>query len=142
MSEAFDVQVLAKRINRRLQELRDVYPGRRIPITPGMSRILENHPDYIPYRARASTKKRRPATNPSVATVARIAELLETTVGDLLGEPWPLSPREKILFRRTIQAIERLLANSARRVDCDGSSTCERATLTVSSAPTARSSQR
>ncbi|HKO59266.1 MAG TPA: S24 family peptidase [Thermoanaerobaculia bacterium] len=54
--------------------------------TTQISRILENDPDYEPYRKRAEQKQRGPAAEPSVFTVKRIAESLDTTVSDLLGE--------------------------------------------------------
>jgi hypothetical protein len=111
----FDVVVLARRINLRLQQFRALHPDRAIGITPAMSRILENDPDYIPYRVRVSGKKRAPSTNPSIATLAQIAASLGTTVGDLLGEPWPLSPAERALFIDTIAVIDRLLARNGYR---------------------------
>lgn len=106
----FDVVALARRINLRLQEIRDLYPDRTIRITPVMSRILENDPDYIPYRARAAGKKRRPATNPGVAALVAIAATLETTVGDLLGEPRRLTRMEQALFEDIIAMIDGILA--------------------------------
>ena len=51
-----------------------------------MSRLLENDPDYEPYRARDPEKQRGPARAPGVFTIKRLAERLDTTVGDLLGE--------------------------------------------------------
>lgn len=51
-----------------------------------LSRILENDPDYEPYRRRSTQKQRGPAVDPSVFTIKKIAERLDTTVSDLLGE--------------------------------------------------------
>ena len=85
MRGPFDIRTLAKAINRRRTELE--HAGRVVPITPAMSRILENDEDYIPYRPRKITgRRKRAAENPAVSTVATIAASLNTTVGALLGE--------------------------------------------------------
>ena len=73
-----------------------------------MSRILENDPDYLPYRERSAAKKQRPVRNPSVRTLAQIAAALGTTVGDLLGEPWPLGPAERAMLASAIRIIRQL----------------------------------
>src|SRR5258707_374979 len=80
------VIALAKAINRRRLELARLRPGAAYKITPTASRILENDPDYLPYRERAEDKKRDPSRNPGIVTIKRIANDLETTVGHLLGE--------------------------------------------------------
>lgn len=51
-----------------------------------LSRLLENDPDYEPYRPRNPLKKRSAAKEPALFTIKRVAEQLDTTVGDLLGE--------------------------------------------------------
>jgi hypothetical protein len=62
-------------------------PWRKVPITPAMSRILENDEDYVPYRQRKAVRVRRyHAKNPAIGTVVEIAAALDTTIGDLLGE--------------------------------------------------------
>jgi len=85
MRGPFDIRSLAKAINRRREELEQT--GRKVPITPAMSRILENDEDYIPYRPRKTAgRRKRAAENPAVSTVMEIAAALDTTVGALLGE--------------------------------------------------------
>jgi len=80
------VIALAKAINRRRLELARLRPGASYKITPTASRILENDPDYLPYRERAEDKKRKPSRNPGIVTIKKFATDLETTVGHLLGE--------------------------------------------------------
>ena len=108
-SRPFDVVALAKRIGQRIEQLDEANPGQRVRITPAMSRILENDPDYLPYRKRAPSKRQRPVTNPSACTLVEIASALGTTVGDLLGEPWPMSPAERGMLARTVYIIRQLI---------------------------------
>jgi len=83
----FDVVALAKRINALRSEYNAAHED-RIPITSAMSRLIENDPDYVPYRGkRRPTRRHRPVTNPRIRTLVSIAAALHTTVGDLLGEP-------------------------------------------------------
>lgn len=82
---SFDIVALAKNIHRRLQFYERLH-GKRPSITPAMSRILEHDPEYVPYRPRAASKRRKPAENPSIRTVVAIAEALECSVAELLGE--------------------------------------------------------
>ena len=49
-------------------------------------------------------------TNPSIRTLIDIANRLGTTVGDLLGEPWPVSPDERRKLIAVTQVIDRLVA--------------------------------
>jgi hypothetical protein len=105
----FDIVALAKRINQRREESNRLHPDAPIRLTPAMSRILENDPDYLPYRERSAAKKQRPVSDPRVSTLVRIATALGTTVGDLLGEPWPLSPAEHDVLTKTIRVIAGLL---------------------------------
>ena len=63
----------------------------RARITPAMSRILENDPDYEPYRPRKGSRRPRAAQAPSIVSLIEIADILNTTVADLLGEPAPSS---------------------------------------------------
>jgi len=86
MSGPFDIVALAQAINRRREEFNRRHPDRPVIVTSAMSRILENDPDYIPYRQRKTVRRRRAAMNPSVSVIATIAETLDTTVGALLGE--------------------------------------------------------
>lgn len=88
MSEAGqrpEMIALARAIHRRMREWEAVNAA-AFKKDNAISRILENDPDYEPYRKRAEKKKRGPAREPSVFTVKRIAESLDTTVSDLLGE--------------------------------------------------------
>lgn len=80
-----EMVALAKAIHRRMREWERVHAA-AFKIDNTMSRILENDPDYEPYRPRAAQKRRGPAIEPSVFTIKRLAERLETTVSDLLGE--------------------------------------------------------
>jgi len=105
----FDIVALAKQLNLRLAEHNRLHPGAPVRITPAMSRILENDPDYIPYRERAIGKRQRPVRNPSIRKLAEIASALGTTVGDLLDEPWPVSPAERLVLVRTVAVIRRLI---------------------------------
>ncbi len=71
-----------------------------------MSRILENDEDYMPYRERTRGKRQRPVANPTLKTMVSIARALETTVGDLLGEPTiQLSPADR---QRVIEFVRYL----------------------------------
>jgi len=104
---AFDIVALAKAINRRREEFNKRHPERPVAITPAMSRILENDEGYIPYRQRTARQKRRAAAaNPSIMTVVEIAAALDTTVGDLLGEP---AYRVTVADRRRIREFVRYL---------------------------------
>ena len=105
----FDVVALAKRLGQRLKEL-DERGGKRVPITPAMSRILANDPDHVPYRPRLA-KRYQVTRNPTVATLMTIAAALETTVGDLLGEPAPspLSPTDRARTRALLRHLQKLV---------------------------------
>lgn len=85
-SASFDIRALAKAINRRRNDLLSRRPWRKVPVTPAMSRILENDEDYIPFRRRKAVRVRRGQLNPAIGTVVEIAAALDTTVGDLLSE--------------------------------------------------------
>ena len=102
------VIALAKAINRRRLELARLRPGAAYKITSPASRILENDPDYQPYRDRAADKKRKPSRNPGIVTVKNIATDLETTVGHLLGERgFELSTDDR---RRLLDIVRFLIA--------------------------------
>lgn len=76
---------LAKAIHQRMREWEAVNAA-DFKIDNAISRILENDPTYVPYRPRTVEKSRGPAVEPSVFTIKKIAERLDTTVSDLLGE--------------------------------------------------------
>ncbi|MGH7486043.1 MAG: hypothetical protein ACREMY_10655 [bacterium] len=104
---AFDVVALAKTINRRREEYNRAHPDGPAPITPAMSRILENDDEYIPYRTRKAKRSRRYASvDPAISTLIEIAASLKTTVGDLLGEP---AYRITIADRRRLRELVRYL---------------------------------
>ena len=109
MARSFDIVALAKRVNQRREEWNRLHPGRAVQITPAMSRILENDPEYIPARRRNPTKRRRAARNPSIGTLVQIAAALGTTVGDLLGETgWQLSDRDAFMLRSMLAVLEKI----------------------------------
>ena len=104
-----DMVALAKRINQLRIEYNDSHE-QRIRIKPAMSRILENDPDYVPYRCRKGSRCKRAAQAPSIVTLIEIADILNTTVGDLLGEtaPSPFGTRSE---RDRVRAFLRAVAD-------------------------------
>ena len=106
----YDIKALAKAINRRRQEHNRLHPDRPIRITPAMSRILENDDDYTPYRERTRGKQQRPVANPTLRTMVSIARALNTTVGDLLGEPaYHISPTDRMRLLQFVRFLTALL---------------------------------
>ena len=106
----FDIKAVARTINRRREEYNRRNPDRPISITPSLSRILENDDEYVPYRTRSRSKRRRPASNPGIATIVQIAAALGTTVGDLLGErPYRISVEDRRRIREFIRWLDMLL---------------------------------
>src|SRR5689334_615044 len=98
-----DIRALARRVFERLSEYPRRHQGRSVPINDTLSRILEHEPAYIPPRARSEAKQRTPIENPGVFTLQKqVADALETTIGDLLGEPAHTSAKD-------------LLSNAERR---------------------------
>jgi hypothetical protein len=89
-----DMRTLAQRVHRRWLEFRRRNPGMSVPIGDTLSRILEHAPGYQSPRKRAPFRQRQPLRNPGIFTVQEIAATLETTVGDLLGEPGYVSVRD------------------------------------------------
>jgi hypothetical protein len=86
MPQRFDIRALAKRIHARRRDFEREFHV-RVPVTPGMSRLLEHDDEYLPYRPRIYRPQRRKLVyNPSIAGLIEIAESLHTTVGELLGE--------------------------------------------------------
>lgn len=105
----FDIVALAKRINQLRIEYNDSHE-QRVRITPAMSRILENDPDYVPYRCRKGSRCKGAAQAPSIVTLIEIADILNTTVADLIGEPAP-SPFGTQTEREKVKAFLRAVAN-------------------------------
>ncbi len=102
----FDIRVLAKRINERRRAFNARHANRRVQITDSLSRILEHDEEYVPLRRRSRNKERRLIQSPGIATLVDIADSLDTTVGDLLGEQGFCFTRED---RRTLRWIVRKL---------------------------------
>jgi hypothetical protein len=84
---------LARRVHRRRQEFERRHPGRTVPISDTLSRILEHDPSYKPMRKRVRTKVRKPLLDPRISTLRLLAAELETTVADLIGEAPPRARR-------------------------------------------------
>lgn len=80
----------------RWLEYRRRHPGMSVPISDTLSRILEHEPEYRPLRGRATFRRRPALQNPGVFTLKEVADALETTVGDLLGEPAHASIRDVV----------------------------------------------
>ncbi|HYR28026.1 MAG TPA: hypothetical protein VEU30_06140 [Thermoanaerobaculia bacterium] len=105
---------LAERVHRAWLRYQERHPGRSVPITDTLSRILEHAPHYARRRTSNPTRSnRRPLTNPGVFTVQEMAESLETTVGALLGEPGYRAPRDVLTRdqRRTLRDALRILTD-------------------------------
>jgi hypothetical protein len=102
---AFDIRALARRINDRRQEHNRAHPESPVRIDDALSRILEHDDTYEPVRPRrAGRRPRRPPTqSPGIATLVAIANRLNTTVGDLLGErAFAISPEDRRELRRFV----------------------------------------
>jgi len=80
-----EIIALAKAVHRRMRDWEDAH-GQPFKKDTNLSRLLENDPAYEPYRPRNPNKKRPAAREPALFTIKRLAERLDTTVGDLLGE--------------------------------------------------------
>jgi hypothetical protein len=106
------MQALARRVHLRILQYRRRHPRGPGVIDDTMSRILEHEPEYVPYRARRGAG-RAPLANPGIFTVQRIAETLETTVGDLLNEKGYQAPRDLLTDqqRRTLRDAVRILVD-------------------------------
>jgi SOS-response transcriptional repressor LexA len=107
-----DIQSLAKRVFDRYLAYRRRHRGQSVPLSGTLSRILEHDPAYLPPRQRTVNKSHPPLQNPGIFTVQRdVAEALETTVGDLLGEPGYEAARELVSTddrRKLRQAVQLL----------------------------------
>lgn len=100
-----DISTLAKRVHERWLAYRRRHAGMSIPVNDVLSRLFEHVPEYIPHRDRSPQRQDRSAKSPGVFKLQQVADLLETTVGDLLGEPGYQSPRELLsrAQRRTLR---------------------------------------
>ena len=104
---------LARRINQCIESYNESH-ARRVPITPAMSRILENDPDDVPYRPHRNSRSRGPASRPSLITIMEIAKALGTTVSHLIGER---SDRLTSQDRRNLAAIAHYLQERFPRIE-------------------------
>lgn len=106
-----DIRALATRVYRRWLEYSRRHIGMSVPVDDTLSRIFEHVPEYRPLRARASDRQDRAAKSPGVFKLQEVADRLETTVGDLLGEPGYESARELLSAsqRRMLRDSVRLL---------------------------------
>ena len=104
-----EMEALARRVHLRWREFSDRHPGRRVPVSDTLSRILEHDPEYPPMRLRSPTKRRPPLRNPGVFTLKDLAAELETTVGDLLGEPEYVRPTGDVLSPSTLRGLQQLV---------------------------------
>jgi hypothetical protein len=131
-----DIKALARRVYERWLEYARRHPGRSIPVDDTLSRLFEHVPAYRPHRQRASLRQDRAAKSPGVFKLQEVADLLETTVADLLGEPGYESPREllSVTQRRTLRDAVNILRDLFdlddetllnERRDDEGSSTHE-----------------
>jgi hypothetical protein len=100
-----DIATLAKRVHERWLEYRRRHPGMSVPVDDTLSRLFEHVPEYIPVRERSPDRKERAAKIPGVFKLQQVADMLETTVGGLLGEPGYESPRDLVTTeqRRTLR---------------------------------------
>jgi hypothetical protein len=106
-----DITALAKRVHERWLAYRRRHPDGSLPVKDTLSRLFERVPDYIPQRKRAPVRQDRAAKIPGVFKLQQVADALETTVGDLLGEPGYESPRELLSTsqRRTLRQAVTIL---------------------------------
>ena len=100
-----DIATLAKRVHERWLAWRRRHVGMSIPVDDTLSRLFEHVPEYRPIRERSPDRKERAAKIPGVFKLQQVADMLDTTVGDLLGEPGYESPRDLVTTaqRRTLR---------------------------------------
>lgn len=106
-----DIQALAARIHARWLAYSRRHPGMSLPVDDTLSRLFEHVPEYRPHRERTATRQERSAKSPGIFKLQQIADMLETTVGDLLGEPGYVSPADLLTDaqRRTLRDAVRIL---------------------------------
>jgi hypothetical protein len=106
-----DIRGLAKRVYLRWREYQRRHAGMSLPVETTLSRLFEHVPEYKPHRPRRTRRQNRSAKAPGVFKLQKIATSLETTVGDLLGEPGYEAARDllSIAQRRTLRDAVRLL---------------------------------
>jgi hypothetical protein len=90
-----DIAGLARRVFERLRAYPRLHEGQPVAINDTLSQILVHEKAYQPLRPRKENKQRAPVQNPGIFTVQEdVADVLQTTVGDLLGEQGYASARE------------------------------------------------
>lgn len=106
-----DIRALAARVYQRWLAYRRARPGMSIPVNDTLSRLFEHVPEYKPHRERAADRQERAAKSPGIFKLQQVADTLETTVGDLLGEQGYDSPRELLSQsqRRTLRDATNIL---------------------------------
>lgn len=106
-----DIGALARRVHERWLAYRRRHAGMSIPVNHTLSRLFQHVPEYIPHRERSSERQDRAAKVPGVFKLQQVADVLETTVGDLLGEPGYDAPRELLSTsqRRTLRQATLIL---------------------------------
>lgn len=105
-----EIIALAKAVHRRMRDWEEAH-GMPFKKNYVMSRLLENDPDYEPYRPRDPEKQRGPSSAPGLFTIKRLAERLETTVGDLLGErEFDVTVGDRRRIRELLKFLQQRLA--------------------------------
>jgi hypothetical protein len=106
-----DIQTLAVRVYQRWVAYRRANQGMSIPVDDTLSRLFEHVPEYRPMRERSAERQERASKSPGIFKLQQVADTLETTVGDLLGEPGYESPRELLspAQRRTLRDAAHIL---------------------------------
>jgi hypothetical protein len=107
-----DIGGLARRVFERLRAYPRVHGGQGVPINDTLSQILEHEKAYQPLRPRKENKQRAPLQNPGIFTVQEdVADVLDTTIGDLMGEAGYAAARDLISTddRRKLRQAFRLL---------------------------------
>ncbi|HEX2123571.1 MAG TPA: S24 family peptidase [Thermoanaerobaculia bacterium] len=106
-----DIRALAARVYQRWLVQRRRQPGKSVPVDDTLSRLFEHVPEYRPGRRRSAERQNRPSKSPGIFKLQQIAEMLDTTVGDLLDEPGYRAPRELLSLsqRRTLRDAARIL---------------------------------
>lgn len=107
-----DIRGLAQRVFERLRAYPRLHQGQAVSINDTLSQILEHEKAYQPLRPRKENKQRAPVQNPGIFTIQEdVADVLQTTVGDLLGEPGYTAARDLLSIedRRKLRKAFRLL---------------------------------
>jgi hypothetical protein len=100
-----DISALARRVHERWLAYRRRNSGMSIPVDDTLSRLFEHVPEYRPARERSAERTDRASKSPGVFKLQQVADMLETTVGDLLGEEGYVAPRDLLSTedRRTLR---------------------------------------